>query len=38
MGIEVRHVSKTFGPVTVVDDVSFKVGGGELFALLGPSG
>jgi sulfate/thiosulfate transport system ATP-binding protein len=38
MGIEVRNVSKTFGAITVVNDVSFKVGGGELFALLGPSG
>ena len=38
MGIEVRNVTKTFGRVTVVHDVSFKVGGGELFALLGPSG
>jgi len=38
MGIEVKHVTKTFGRVTVVDDVSFSVGGGELFALLGPSG
>ncbi len=38
MGIEVRNVTKTFGPITVVNDVSFKVGGGELFALLGPSG
>jgi sulfate transport system ATP-binding protein len=38
VGIEVRNVSKTFGRVTVVDDVSFKVGDGELFAMLGPSG
>jgi sulfate transport system ATP-binding protein len=38
MAIEVRNVVKTFGALRVVDDVSFKVGGGELFALLGPSG
>ena len=38
MAIEVRNVTKTFGQVTVVNDVTFKVGGGELFALLGPSG
>jgi sulfate transport system ATP-binding protein len=38
MGIEVRNVSKTFGALQVVDDVSFKVDDGELFALLGPSG
>ena len=38
MGIEVKHVTKTFGRVTVVNDVSFRVGDGDLFALLGPSG
>src|SRR5687768_10505491 len=38
MGIEVRHVTKVFGQVAVVNDVSFEVGDGELFALLGPSG
>jgi sulfate/thiosulfate transport system ATP-binding protein len=38
MGIEVRNVTKAYGRVTVVNDVSFTVGDGELFALLGPSG
>ena len=38
MAIEVQRVTKRYGRVTVVDDVSFKVEGGELFALLGPSG
>jgi sulfate/thiosulfate transport system ATP-binding protein len=38
MGIDVKNVTKTFGRVTVVDNVSFSVAGGELFALLGPSG
>ncbi len=38
MGIEVRHVSKTFGQFRSLDDVSFSVASGELVALLGPSG
>ena len=38
MGIEVREVTKRFGPYTALDGVSLSVGSGELFALLGPSG
>jgi sulfate transport system ATP-binding protein len=38
MGIEVRSLTKTFGHVSALQDVSFTVGTGELFALLGPSG
>lgn len=38
MSIELRHVSKRFGDVAAVDDVSFTVADGELVALLGPSG
>lgn len=38
MSIELRHVSKRFGGVTAVEDVSFSVADGELVALLGPSG
>jgi sulfate transport system ATP-binding protein len=38
MSIEVRGVTKRFGHVTVLDDVSLRVGAGELVALLGPSG
>src|SRR5712675_1609327 len=38
MAIEVRNVSKRFGSFVALDDVSVKVGAGELVALLGPSG
>ena len=38
MSIELKSVSKRFGDVTAVDDVSFTVAEGELVALLGPSG
>ncbi|MEZ0395313.1 MAG: ATP-binding cassette domain-containing protein [Anaerolineales bacterium] len=36
--IELSHVSKSFGAVKAVDDVSFSVEKGELFGLLGPNG
>jgi ABC-2 type transport system ATP-binding protein len=36
--VEVSHVSKSFGPVKAVDDVSFTVEKGEIFGLLGPNG
>ena len=32
------HVTKRFGALTAVNDVSFSVGKGEFFSLLGPSG
>ncbi len=38
MGIEVRDLVKGFGAGRVVDGVSFNLKGGELIALLGPSG
>jgi sulfate transport system ATP-binding protein len=38
MSIELKKVSKLFGDVTAVRDVSFTVNDGELMALLGPSG
>ncbi len=38
MSIEVRHLSKTFGAFTALDNVDLKVADGELLALLGPSG
>ena len=38
MTIEVTHISKSFGAYRALDDVSLKIGKGELMALLGPSG
>jgi ABC-2 type transport system ATP-binding protein len=36
--IQAHQLRKTFGEVTAVDDVSFTVGAGEIFAFLGPNG
>ena len=36
--IEVNHVSKSYGTVKALDDVSFTVGKGEVFGLIGPDG
>jgi sulfate transport system ATP-binding protein len=38
MSIELKNVSKAFGQVAAVHNVSFSVQDGELMALLGPSG
>jgi sulfate transport system ATP-binding protein len=38
LSIELKNISKHFGPVCALDDISFSVGDGELVALLGPSG
>lgn len=38
MSIELKNVTKQFGDVAAVSDVSFTVNDGELMALLGPSG
>lgn len=38
MSIELKNVSKQFGQVTAVNQISFSVREGELMALLGPSG
>ena len=37
-GVVFEHVTKKYGSVTAVDDVSFEVAQGELVTLLGPSG
>jgi len=36
--IDVRNISKSFGKVKAVDDVSFGVAAGEVYGLLGPNG
>jgi ABC-2 type transport system ATP-binding protein len=36
--IRVQNLVKTFGSFTAVDDVSFDVAAGEIFAFLGPNG
>jgi len=36
--IEVQHLTKKYGPVTAVEDVSFKVERGEILGFLGPNG
>ena len=36
--IEVQHLSKRYGRVTAVDDISFTVGRGEILGFLGPNG
>lgn len=36
--IEVRHLTKRYGDLTAVDDISFTVNEGEIFGILGPNG
>ena len=36
--VEVQHLSKRFGSIVAVDDVSFRVGRGEVLGFLGPNG
>ena len=36
--IEVQHLTKRYGTVTAVDDVSFRVEKGEILGFLGPNG
>jgi ABC-2 type transport system ATP-binding protein len=36
--IEVQHITKRYGRVTAVDDVSFQVERGEILGFLGPNG
>ncbi|KAA1420735.1 ABC transporter ATP-binding protein [Mumia zhuanghuii] len=36
--VDIRHVSRRFGAVTALDDVSLTIAENEFFALLGPSG
>jgi ABC-2 type transport system ATP-binding protein len=36
--IEVEHLTKRYGTVTAVDDISFRVNQGEILGFLGPNG
>src|SRR5476651_747809 len=36
--IAIRNLTKRFGAITAVDDVSFSVGRGEVLGFLGPNG
>ncbi|MDF2910550.1 MAG: transporter ATP-binding protein [Sporolactobacillus laevolacticus] len=36
--VELEHVSKKIGGKTIIDDLSFKIYGGEVFGFLGPNG
>ena len=36
--IEVKNISKSYGRVQALSDVSFAVGKGEVFGLIGPDG
>jgi ABC-2 type transport system ATP-binding protein len=36
--IEVQHLTKRYGPVTAVDNVSFRAEAGEVLGFLGPNG
>lgn len=38
MSIEVQHLSFSYGKHKVLDDISFKIGDGELVGVLGPNG
>ena len=36
--IEVKNVTKKYGKVTAVDNISFTINDGEIVGLLGPNG
>ncbi len=38
MGIQIEHISKSYGKVEALRDISFEVKPGELFGLIGPDG
>ncbi|NDB11640.1 MAG: ATP-binding cassette domain-containing protein, partial [Betaproteobacteria bacterium] len=35
---EIEHLSKSFGGLLAVDDVSFSVKAGEIYTIIGPNG
>ena len=36
--VRVEHLRKTYGATVAADDVSFTVGEGEIFGMIGPTG
>ncbi len=38
VSIDVRNISKLYGTVKALDDISFSVSGGEIFGFIGPDG
>ncbi len=36
--IDVRELAKSYGSVSVLDDVTFSIDGGEIFGIVGPNG
>lgn len=36
--IAVEHLTKRYGNVTAVDDLSFEIGDGHVYGFLGPNG
>ena len=38
VGVSIEHLTKNFGPLKVLKDVTFAVEPGEIFVLMGPSG
>jgi len=38
MILRLRNLTKTFGPIVAVDDLSLEIHAGEIFGLLGPNG
>lgn len=37
-GLELRRLTKRYGRVTVLDDLSFTVGAGQMFGFVGANG
>ncbi|HAE57984.1 MAG TPA: multidrug ABC transporter ATP-binding protein, partial [Anaerolineae bacterium] len=38
LALQTRHLTKRFGALTAVDDLSLDVRAGEIFGFLGPNG
>ena len=36
--LEVEHLTRRYGPLTAVDDISFQTRSGEILGFLGPNG